>query len=108
MGMCVPTKAAETAKMRHPVSPESPMWIVHIDTWYNSDPVKIIDLIPGDILPYVVFNISMNPSWSEEEQSYRHFADFWSFATNPSKILLRNRLKHFKLPNSVTSVGLTA
>ena len=105
MGMCVPTKAAETAKMRRPVSPGSPMWIVHIDTWYNSDPEKIIDLIPDDILPYVVFNISMNPSWSEEEQSYRHFADFWSFATNPSKILLRNRLKHFKLPNSLQASG---
>ena len=70
MGMCVPTKAAEIAKMRRPVLPESPMWIVHIDTWYNSDPEKIIDLIPDDILPYVVFNISMNPSWSEDEQRF--------------------------------------
>ena len=70
MGMCVPTKAAESAKMRRPVSPDSPMWIVHIYTWCNSDPEKIIDLIPDDILPYVVFNISMNPSWSEEEQRF--------------------------------------
>lgn len=46
------------------------MWIVHIDSWYNSDPEKIIDLIPKDILEYVVFNISMNPSWSEEEQRF--------------------------------------
>ena len=36
------------------------MLIVHIDTWCFPDPQKIIDLIPDEILPYVVFNISLS------------------------------------------------
>jgi fibronectin type 3 domain-containing protein len=36
------------------------MWLVHIDTWNWADPQKIIDLVPMDIRPYVVFNISLS------------------------------------------------
>lgn len=46
--------------MRRPCSPDNPMLIVHIDTWNYADPEKIIALIPEDIKPYVVFNISMS------------------------------------------------
>ena len=53
-------------KLRRPISPEQPMWIVHIDTWNNADPDKIIDLIPEDVLPYVVFNISMSINYDHE------------------------------------------
>lgn len=48
--------------LRRPISPSSPMWLVHIDTWNYPDPQKIIDLIPQDIRPYVVMNISLSIS----------------------------------------------
>lgn len=57
-------------RLRRPVSPEQPMWIVHIDTWNYADPQKIIDLIPEDILPYVVFNISLSISWDSETHEW--------------------------------------
>ena len=50
------------APLRRPVSPNQPMWLVHIDTWNYPDPQKIIDLIPQDIRPYVVMNISLSIS----------------------------------------------
>lgn len=56
------TKAAN-GNFRRPVSPEQPMYIVHIDSWNYADPAKIIDLVPKDILPYVVFNISLSINW---------------------------------------------
>ena len=55
---------------RREVSPEKPMWIVHIDSWVNADPEKLIDAIPEDLLPYVVFNISMSISWDENQQRF--------------------------------------
>ncbi|MCD8006210.1 MAG: glycosyl hydrolase [Oscillospiraceae bacterium] len=64
------------SNLRRVVSTESPMWIVHIDTWNYPDPDKIIDLIPEDVLPYVVFNISLSVSrdddgtWSLVEYGY--------------------------------------
>jgi hypothetical protein len=48
--------------LRRPISPSQPMWLVHIDTWNYPDPQKIIDLIPQDIRPYVVMNISLSVS----------------------------------------------
>jgi hypothetical protein len=50
------------APFRRPISPSQPMWLVHIDTWNYADPQKIIDLIPADIRPYVVMNISLSIS----------------------------------------------
>lgn len=60
----------EGSVLRRPISPEQPMWIVHIDTWNYADPQKIIDLIPEDILPYVVFNISLSISWDSENHEW--------------------------------------
>ena len=63
--------------LRRPVSPQQPMWIFHIDTWLYPDPQRIIDLIPEDILPYVVFNISLSVDgdratgkWTKVEYAY--------------------------------------
>lgn len=58
------------SRLRRPISPEQPMWIVHIDTWNYADPQKIIALIPEDILPYVVFNISLSISWDSETHEW--------------------------------------
>jgi hypothetical protein len=54
------------APLRRPISPQQPMWLVHIDTWNYADPQKIIDLIPQDIRPYVVMNIALSISHDEE------------------------------------------
>ena len=48
--------------LRRPISPERPMLLVHIDTWNYPDPERIIEMVPEDILPYVVFNISLSAS----------------------------------------------
>lgn len=55
-----------TGQLRRPISPEYPAWLIHIDTWCLSDPQAIIDLIPADIRPYVVFNISLSVSRSDD------------------------------------------
>ena len=54
--------AGTNTPLRRPISPNQPMWLIHIDTWNWADPQKIIDLIPSDIRPYVVFNISLSIS----------------------------------------------
>lgn len=51
--------------LRRQLSPEQPMWMIHIDSWNYPDPHKIIDLIPEDIRPYCVFNLSLSVSHDE-------------------------------------------
>ncbi len=57
--------------IRRPISPNQPAWLVHIDAWNYADPQKIIDLIPKDILPYVIFNISLSVQHDEETGRYQ-------------------------------------
>ena len=63
--------------MRRPTSKQTPMWLVHIDTWINADPKKCIDLIPEDIRPYVVFNISLSVSPFVMDKYPRTIAESW-------------------------------
>ncbi len=63
--------------LRRPVSPQQPMWLIHIDSWNTADPQKIIDLVPADIRPYVVFNLSISINhdaatgrWLQTEYAY--------------------------------------
>lgn len=62
--------AAVSSNFRRPINNESPVWIVHIDSWNYPDPEKIIDLVPKDILPYVVFNVSLSINWSSTEHRW--------------------------------------
>ncbi len=62
---------ADAAPLRRPVSPNQPMWLVHIDAWNYPDPQKIIDLIPLDIRPYVVINVSMSVSHDTTTSQFR-------------------------------------
>ena len=48
------------SELRRPLGPESPMIMIHADTWSEADPQKIIDLIPEDIKPYAVLVISLS------------------------------------------------
>lgn len=57
--------------LRRPISPSSPAWLVHIDSWNYPDPNKIIDLIPEDIRPYVIFNLSLSVSHDESTGRFR-------------------------------------
>lgn len=43
---------------------------MHIDTWNYADPEKIIELVPEDVLPYVIFNISLSINWSSTEHRW--------------------------------------
>lgn len=66
---------AQNPPLRRPISPQQPMWLIHIDTWNLADPQKIIDLVPEDIRPYVVFNISLSINhrenkWLQVEYGY--------------------------------------
>ena len=58
-------------ELRRPISPSSPAWIVHIDSWNYPDPNKIIDLMPEDIRPYVIFNLSLSVSHDEQTGRFR-------------------------------------
>ena len=60
-----------TGSLRRSISPTQPMWIIHIDTWTYPDPEKVIDLIPNDILPYIVFNIALSTSPHDDEKMGR-------------------------------------
>ncbi len=62
--------SAASSNFRRPINNESPVWIVHIDSWNYADPEKIIDLVPEDVLPYVVFNISLSINWSSTEHRW--------------------------------------
>lgn len=56
--------------MRRPLGPESPMYIVHVDTWVNADPEKVVAQIPEEILPYCVFNISLSVNSDAEAEKF--------------------------------------
>lgn len=67
-----PKISAQTnTPLRRPISPEQPMFIVHIDTWNYADPQKIIDLIPVDIRPFVVMNISLSVNHDETTGEFK-------------------------------------
>lgn len=46
------------------------MWLIHTDNWNYPDPQKIIDLIPKDICPYVIMNISLSISYDSEASRF--------------------------------------
>ena len=75
-----PFTASAASTMRRPCSSEAPMWIVHIETWNTADPQRIIQLIPEDIRPYVVFNISMSIYWSQENKQWGMVQDGYELA----------------------------
>lgn len=54
------------AQQRRPVDNEHPMWLVHVDVWNQADPQKIIDLIPADIKPFVVMNLSLSCGYDKD------------------------------------------
>ncbi len=68
------------SNLRRPVSNEQPMWIVHIDTWNFADPEAIIKLVPDDVKPFVVFNISLSINWDSDKQRFMIVEDGYETA----------------------------
>ena len=58
------------AQQRRPIDNEHPLWLIHIDVWFNADPQKVIDLIPEDIRPYVCMNLSMSCAYDTKKNIY--------------------------------------
>jgi len=46
--------------LRRPISPSQPLMMIHADVWNAADPQKVIDLVPAEIRPFVVINISLS------------------------------------------------
>jgi len=70
-------KANSDNTLRRPITPQSPTWLIHIDTWTYPDPQKCIDLVPEDIRPYVIFNISLSVSSFVKDKYPFSIAESW-------------------------------
>lgn len=80
------------AVLRRPISPQQPMWLVHIDTWNFPDPQKIIDLIPADIRPFVVMNISLSISHTVSNSQFRVAEYGYEIAKSWLRVCAQNRM----------------
>lgn len=80
------------APLRRPISPGQPMWLVHIDTWNYPDPQKIIDLIPPDIRPYVVMNISLSISHDSTTGQFQVAEYGYEIAKSWLRVCAQNRM----------------
>ena len=58
-------------EQRRPVDNEHPLWLIHVDVWYQADPQKIIDLVPEDIRPYVCMNLSLSCQYDKDKNVYK-------------------------------------
>ena len=59
------------AQQRRPIDSRHPAWLVHIDVWNKADPQKIIDLIPANVRPYVIMNLSLSCQYDKERNVYK-------------------------------------
>ena len=80
------------APLRRPINVNQPAWFVHIDNWNDADPQKIIDLIPEDIKPYVIFNISMSISHNETTGEFDRVPDGYSTARTWLRVCAENNV----------------
>ena len=71
--------------LRRPISNEQPAWLIHIDVWNYADPQKIIDMVPEDVRPYVIFNIATSSS-DEKSPNGPNIYDSWM------KVCAQNRV----------------
>ena len=60
-----------SAQQRRPIDNEHPLWLIHVDVWFNADPQKTIDLVPEDIRPYVCMNLSLSCGYDKDKNRYK-------------------------------------
>ncbi|HOL32813.1 MAG TPA: glycoside hydrolase family 98 domain-containing protein, partial [Anaerohalosphaeraceae bacterium] len=94
------TPVQSAVKLRRPISPQQPMWLVHIDTWNYADPQKIIALIPQDIRPYVVMNISLSISHDEATSRFQVAEYGYEIAKSWLRTCAENRMWAMVQPSS--------
>lgn len=85
LAVMVQAAAHEGPALRRPISPSQPAWIVHVDVWFQADPQKVVDMIPEDIRPYVIFNIATSATDSRSPSGPAIY-DSWM------KVLAQNRV----------------
>lgn len=81
-----------TGTLRRIIDPDHPAWFVHIDAWNSPDPQAIINLIPEDVRPYVVFNISFSVSKNETTGGFVRPADGYNTAKSWLSVCARNKV----------------
>ena len=86
--------------MRRPVDVNHPMFIVHIDTWNYPDPQKIINLIPEDVKPWCVFNISLSVSHNEDTGVWNKARNGYETAKSWVRTCAENRVWCLVQPSS--------
>lgn len=89
-----------TTPMRRPISPEKPVWLVHIDTWNYADPQKIIALIPQEIRPFVVMNLSLSISHNETTSQFQVAEYGYEVAKSWLRACAENRMWAMVQPSS--------
>ena len=94
------TNAQLNTPLRRPVSPEQPMWLIHIDTWNYADPQKIIELVPKDIRPFVVMNIGLSISHDEETGRFQVAEYGYEIAKSWLRACAENRMWAMVQPSS--------
>ena len=62
---------AMNAQERRPIDSKHPAWLIHVDVWNKADPQKIINLIPEDVRPYVIMNLSLSCQYDTERNVYK-------------------------------------
>ncbi|MGL4520133.1 MAG: glycoside hydrolase family 98 domain-containing protein [Phocaeicola sp.] len=87
-------------QIRRPINPQQPMWLIHIDTWLEPDPQKVINLIPEDILPYVVFNISLSVDGDRSTGEWRRVKYGYETAKSWLRTCAENRVWAMIQPSS--------
>ncbi|MBN1926148.1 MAG: hypothetical protein JW798_09955, partial [Prolixibacteraceae bacterium] len=90
--IAIEINAQTGSPMRRPVSPEQPMWLIHIDTWNYPDPQKIIELVPKDIRPYVVMNISLSINHDTESSRFKVVEYGYETAKSWLRVCAENRM----------------
>lgn len=88
-----------TGTLRRQISPEQPAWLVHIDAWNNPDPQAIIDLVPEDIRPFVIFNIAFSTT-TDDAGNFVKPADAYSTAKSWLRVCAENRVWAMVQPSS--------
>lgn len=92
--------SAQSNSLRRPISPSQPMWIIHIDSWNYADPQKIIDLIPQDVRPYVVMDISLSISHDVATSRFKVAEYGYEIAKSWVRTCAENQMWCFIQPSS--------
>jgi hypothetical protein len=93
-------REAQAQTLRRPITASQPMLMIHIDTWNTADPQKIIDLVPDDLRPYVVMNISLSINHDETTGEWKTIEYGYETAKSWLRTCAQNRIWAMIQPSS--------